>query len=346
MVALWTIVISLLLWSCNSPETENGEPAPLSETQELETGTSLDLEGGFDPPTTDLPVFQLRLEPGKAYRYRITQSSEASRDSIRILTKTVHTYTKKVVGKRRDGSFDLEMTFAETDIETTMKKALDGAVVQQISISSRDSSDRINPEYREVMLMLNEKVGVHISERGEILAIAGMKPIVDKLLKGEKDVPAEARKQLEDQLGAVMVAQFINHEHIQFPTTTLDSTLTWTNTSTTPINELFTASQKSIYRVVGIQNRNADKHARIEASLTGRVDISSAATRLPIHVKLEKAEITGSGIMLMDVNTGLTVSKNVTIETSFKARITSKESSKTETLTESSKIAYKVELLP
>ena len=355
MVALRFLAILALcvaLASCNN-ETETPETLPDEAVAGLPAVSANDAEALASAPSVDLKTaavdsIKLRLKVGDKFHYRLTQSMESIQDSINAKNTGVHEYTLRVKGVRSDGSYEVGMVFTSITMNLDVVRIATKEQVAKTTYRSSDSADRNNPQNIQFTALLNEEATVVLSPAGSVLEVSGILPIVNKVLKSappERSQNPQFADQIRSQIENAMFVSFLTQQMVPFPEGTVDEDKTWTRDQLTPMGQMFIINSKTKYTINEIKVVNGHQIATVSADFNGSVKLAPPPKDATTKIVLNKSKLTGSSSAVLDLTTGMTISKKNQVKMDIQATASAPEFGRSQVLSQQQETRFTIELI-
>lgn len=292
-----------------------------------------------------LDTLTLRLKTGETYRYKITQTSSGGPDSAYLEQRSTHVYTKRVKGVRGDGTFEIGMTFDTIMIDIKASNRTTGAVLQEQHYSSKDSAQRKDPQFTQFNALLGEEITIILRPNATIQEVSGVTSIVNKIAAG-RPIPADVREQYARQIELAAYATFVEQEHLRFPVARIDSTGSWTTTTTAPLlNNVFIATSTSTYHIASVKEVKGHRVAEVVAEMDGTVKAGDLPPQARMTVTMGTSTITGKGRTVIDADKGYTISKSNELTTDLAATVKNQATGDAQRMAQRTTMRTTVELL-
>jgi predicted secreted protein len=329
---------SLLVNSCNKGEQKNAPEEVKTEVIDTTQLKPLAQE--------DKKLNKLEYNPtvGKSYRYRMVQSEDMIQDdSIKAENQTSFIYTK-TIKSNKDGL--IQFTIRYDSVRTkTVTPAIGGQPGSTVVFNSANEADMKNEKFNMFSCLVGNEVTVTMTKAGKIEEVSGMTPIVNKFLRDKKDsIPPQQKEQLIEQMKYGFFGQMVIQELQSLPDSTLGGDMSWKRTVPQELPPYFVAQSTLAYKVSDVSMLNDMKVAKIDASLSGNIELIK--TKQPLPITIETGIVKGSGSSLIEANTATTLRKQNTIIMTLKANAMNPETKKSMTMKQIKTTKFLLELVP
>lgn len=292
-----------------------------------------------------IDTLKLRYTPGDVYRYRVIQKSTGGVDTTMMFSSSTHYYTKRIKSKRADGNFEIGITFDSIHNEFVAKNILTGEERQRKTFRSTDSNQLNAPEHISYYAVIGIEVTMIVSPQGKAQEIIGASTIVNRMIPPGQQLPPERMALMKEQVEMSMFAAFSEQEYLRFPTSKVDSTLTWFTSSQTAMSDFFEVHSDNTYKVRSVKKVKNQRIAEIDATVKGAIKARPIPPQYGLDVAVKKSTITGTGHTVIDLDKGYTITKSNKVDMAIDAVITHKRDNRVDKGEQKSSIEYSVDLL-
>lgn len=292
---------------------------------------------------------RLRVKPGNSFRYRLTQRTSSIQDSVEAVTTGTHVYHIRVKSVRPDGTVEVRMQFDTITLGLEARKIGTREVVSQSSYNSADTGNFRDPRNINYSALIGEEVTVLISPQGEATQVSDVDAIVNKIVAAFPDknrMTPQVKTYITEQVKTSMYTTFIAQQFVPYPQGTVSAAGTWTRKQETPIGTLFTVMTDTDYKITGVKNINNHLIATVTASVTGSMKLGPPPPDATSKLVLNRSKITGSSEAVLDVTTGMTISKTNRLNQDVTATTSAIDMPDSRVLSQKQDIIFTVELLP
>lgn len=320
------------------PEEQKGTPVQSSEEALLKAE---------ELPMSDpkLDTFFLDYAPGDVFEYRVTQEGTSESEGTSAFIKSTQVYTKRVKERRPDGSYLVGMKITEIAMTTNVRQP--NQEPRQESFNSKDTALRSEKRFKQYYALIGREVTLVVDPTGMVKEVRDVDLIVDEVTKDDKNITPEVKMQVAQQLQDGVYRTYSQFETVMYPRKRLDSTRTWTNSTTVPMSPLFASENNVTYKVSSVRKANDRPTVIINSTMTGNV----VALPLPpqmkgaMETKVKSSSITGEGLTAMDLQRGFTIRKEQRIVSKLNVNIKDVRSGNGQDSKQSTDMKVLVELL-
>lgn len=291
---------------------------------------------------------QLRVKVGTAFKYRLTQKTISRQDSVEATTIGYYVYSLRVKGVGKDGSVEMGMRFDTVRLSMEARRELTNQVITKNSFSSTDSNDVKDPRNLNYTALIGQEATIVLSSTGEIKEIRDMEAIMERILGKVPDkqrITPQVRAYMTDQLKTLMFSTSIGQQFVPYPEGSISAEGTWSRQQESPIGQLFIVSTNTKYQITGVKTINDHQVASVDASLTGSMKLGTAPPDATSKLTLNRSTITGTSQAMLDLQTGMTISKQTNMQQSVMATTTALDDSASHVLRQQQDISFTVELI-
>lgn len=294
----------------------------------------------------DKKLTKLEYNPtvGKTYRYQMTQSEDLIQDdSIKAGNQSQFVYTK-TIKSNKDGLIQFTIRY-DTIRSKSINPAVGGMPASTITFNSANEADMKNEKYSMFSCLIGNEVTITMSKKGKIEEVSGITPIINKFLRDKKDsISPQQKEQLSEQMKYGFFGQVVLQELQSLPDSALGSDMTWKRNLPQEMPPYFVAQSTLAYKVSDVSMLNNSKVAKIDANLTGNIELIK--TKQPLPIKIETGIVTGSGSSLIEAETATTLRRQNSITLTIKANAVNPETKKTITMKQIKNTKLSLELIP
>lgn len=292
---------------------------------------------------------RLRVKPGNFFRYRLTQRTSSTQDSVVAVTTGTHVYHIRVKSIRPDGSVEVGMQFDSITLGLEARKVDTREVVSQSSYNSADTANFRDVRNINYSALIGEEVTVIISPQGEAIQVSDVGTIVNKIVAAFPDknrMTPQVKSYITEQVKTSMFTTFIAQQFVPYPQGTVSAKGTWSRKQETPIGTLFTVMTDTDYKITGVKKVDNHLIATVEASVTGSMKLGAPPPDATSKLVLNRSKITGSSEAVLDVTTGMTIRKVNRLSQDVTATTSAIDMPDSRVLSQKQDIIFTVELLP
>lgn len=332
------ISCSILINSCNKGEQKN--------SPEDVKNTVIDTTQLKPLAQEEKKLSKLEYNPtvGKTYRYRMVQSEDMLQDdSIKAENQTYFVYTK-TIKSNKDGLIQFTIKY-DSIRSKSITPAIGGMPGNTISFNSANDADMKNEKFNMFSSLIGNEVTITMTKAGKIEEVSGITPIINKFLRDKKDsIPPQQKEQLSEQIKYGLFGQMVIQELQSLPDSVLGSDMTWTRTVPQELPPYFVAQSNLSYKISDVSMLNDLKVAKIDANLSGKIELIK--TKQPLPITIENGVVKGSGSSLIEAGTATTLRKQNTIIMTLKANAVNPETKKTMAMKQIKTTKFSLELVP
>jgi hypothetical protein len=320
------------------PEEQKGTPVQ-SSADALLKAEELPMS---DPK---LDTFYLDFAPGDVFEYRITQEGTSESDETSAYIKSTQVYTKRVKERRPDGSYLIGMKITEISMNTDVR--VPNQAPRQESFNSKDTTLRTEKRFTQYYALIDREVTLVVDPTGMVKEVRDVDLIVDEVTKHDKNITPEVKMQVAQQLQDGVYRTYSQFETVMYPRQRLDSTRTWTNSTTVPMSPLFASENVATYKVSSVRKANDRSTVIINSTMTGSVKPLPIPPQMKgaMETKVKSSSITGDGLTAMDLQRGFTVRKEQHIVSKLAVSIKDIQSGRSQDSKQTTDMRVLVELL-
>ena len=250
-----------------------------------------------------IKTLALNLKAGESFSYKYSHKIINRNDTVEMTDERIQFYTKKIKAIRSDGSIELSLKF---DTLIFNQKFQTPHTIQNRSFNSNVEADRKNKEFEQNLALLNEEFTLIIDNKGMILEVTGLIPLVNKILGTAKDSASPQQKsQIAERL-RYEIFEPISDENLKFPNKELDSSQSWAFHQKTLISPVVIADVTTNYKINSVKSFNNKKVVESLYNFQGDLTLDP---KVKGKQSFTKKEYSGFGSTLLNVENGMTIKK-------------------------------------
>ncbi|MDZ4744392.1 MAG: DUF6263 family protein [bacterium] len=341
VIRLACLCMLVVVVSCTSDKTTPEEIAS-SETHIIASDTSSAVT--VAPADARIDTLVLHYTAGEVYHYRVRQTSSGGPDTAKMLSFSQHGYTKRIKSKRADGNFEIGVTFDSISAGFSIKNMISGEVLREDGFKSSDTAALKDPRNLSYTAVLGVEVTMIVTPKGKVQEIIGASTIVNRMIPKGQEMPPEQKARMQEQVETAMFGAFSEQEYLRFPDNVLDTSASWSTSTSTVLGDLFTVESTNTYKINTVKKVKGLRIAEVGATVVGAIKARIIPPEYRVSVKVKKSSITGTGKTVIDLDKGYTITKSNEVHMDVDALIT-KSDGKTEKGAQQTTIKYDVELL-
>lgn len=324
-----------------------------NDTEPVEEGKSQNTTLGDTANATILPIaeqnltkLQYSVKAGEKYHYKVNQKTLIDQDSVHAETELNMYYTKTIKSVRSDGSMEITVRFDSISARNKVPDFAGGSSkITEVKYNSTDSANRKDKRFEQFNILIGEDVTMIVSQKGTIEEVSGLTPVVNKVLGARKDsIPAQQKNQIMEQIKNEAYLRNLQPEYQIFPDSTMDSSYSWTKTSSIPLFGLFPTKNTVQYKVQSVKEIGGRKALDIVMDVKALVT-NPKFKNGPAEFVLNDHKIITSGRSLIDQEKGYTIFKKTEVSTSADATATNTQTKQSQRSKQKNTTTTTIELI-
>lgn len=266
-----------------------------------------------DPGTGKQKVsLKYMVRKGEKFSYKMTAKTSTTEKSPATDDKEVkqdneinYFYTKEVTDLDASGIMTFRVTFDSIKITSVQGE-------QSINYNSNvNDTVHSNPAFIQYNSVIKEPLFIRVSPEGEITDVYGLEKIYDNIFKALGDTLKEADKEsIKASFGKESISEILQQEYQMVPKQDVLVDSSWVKSYDTQIL-FFDVKNSAKYTLKGIEDKNGDKIANIEAGLNVEF-LKKEVEERGVKLHIENSETSGSGKIAFDLNRGCIMNKETT----------------------------------